>query len=266
MALAPDETTTSRRQNERDYTGSITFSFRCRPARKTGRGRSTSGCSASAKCRSRTSLAGRGGAWFESGAAKLHLGVEPDMAEERPPYEEGAPGLVWFAGWPSLSRGCRRAAYTVTFDAAPPRLRPRAHPGPVWQPHRAAGDSLSPGSRRTLPPAECRAAHYPRAAYRSTTLIFKPPFGRRVSSACSSNIRLLHRLERETLHHHRQHQLALEHREVAAHADVGTPAEREEGIRADTASSTPRRTAPGRTSAGQDRYGRRGGWSTSGSA
>ena len=41
------------------------------------------GCSVSRKSPSRRQLAGRGGAWFESGVVRVHLGVEADFRPAR---------------------------------------------------------------------------------------------------------------------------------------------------------------------------------------
>jgi catechol 2,3-dioxygenase-like lactoylglutathione lyase family enzyme len=56
-------------------------------------------------------LAGRGGAWFESGAAKLHLGVEPDMR----PMRKAHPGLL-VRGLGELLPRLQAAGVQLTFD------------------------------------------------------------------------------------------------------------------------------------------------------
>lgn len=57
------------------------------------------------------SLAGRGGAWFESGALKLHLGAEPDMR----PMKKAHPGLL-VRGLSELVGKLQSAGVTVTFE------------------------------------------------------------------------------------------------------------------------------------------------------
>ena len=66
-------------------------------------------------------LAGRGGAWFESGGVRLHLGAEPDMR----PMKKAHPGLL-VHGLPGLVAALQSAGVTVTFDAPLPGYD-RAH-------------------------------------------------------------------------------------------------------------------------------------------
>jgi catechol 2,3-dioxygenase-like lactoylglutathione lyase family enzyme len=56
-------------------------------------------------------LAARGGAWFESGSLKLHLGVDPDFR----PARKAHPGLL-VRGLEALIGELRRAGYAVTAD------------------------------------------------------------------------------------------------------------------------------------------------------
>lgn len=67
------------------------------------------------------SLAGRGGAWFESGAARLHLGAEPDMR----PMKKAHPGLL-VAGLSELVARLQAAGVPVTFEPPIPGYA-RAH-------------------------------------------------------------------------------------------------------------------------------------------
>lgn len=67
------------------------------------------------------SLAGRGGAWFESGALKLHLGAEPDMR----PMKKAHPGLL-VRGLSELVGKLQSAGVTVTFEPPLPGYD-RAH-------------------------------------------------------------------------------------------------------------------------------------------
>jgi catechol 2,3-dioxygenase-like lactoylglutathione lyase family enzyme len=66
-------------------------------------------------------LAGRGGAWFESGGAKLHLGVEPDMR----PMKKAHPALL-VRGLAELVARLQGAGVQVTFDVPLPGYD-RAH-------------------------------------------------------------------------------------------------------------------------------------------
>ena len=66
-------------------------------------------------------LAGRGGAWFESGAVKLHLGAEPDMR----PMKKAHPGLL-VHGLGDMVARLQAAGIPVTFDAPLPGYD-RAH-------------------------------------------------------------------------------------------------------------------------------------------
>jgi catechol 2,3-dioxygenase-like lactoylglutathione lyase family enzyme len=66
-------------------------------------------------------LAGRGGAWFEAGAAKLHLGAEPDMR----PMKKAHPGLL-VRGLAEMVARLQAAGISVTFDAPLPGYD-RAH-------------------------------------------------------------------------------------------------------------------------------------------
>jgi catechol 2,3-dioxygenase-like lactoylglutathione lyase family enzyme len=67
------------------------------------------------------SLAARGGAWFESGSMKLHLGAEPDMR----PMKKAHPGLL-VRGLAALVARLQAADVPVTFDAPLPGYE-RAH-------------------------------------------------------------------------------------------------------------------------------------------
>ena len=67
------------------------------------------------------SLAGRGGAWFESGGARLHLGVEPDMR----PMKKAHPGLLVHGLAEFVSR-LQAASVQVTFEPPLPGYD-RAH-------------------------------------------------------------------------------------------------------------------------------------------
>ena len=57
-------------------------------------------------------LAGRGGVWFRSGQAELHLGVEPDFRSAHKAH----PGLL-VAGLPELLARCRAAGYQPQPDS-----------------------------------------------------------------------------------------------------------------------------------------------------
>jgi catechol 2,3-dioxygenase-like lactoylglutathione lyase family enzyme len=67
------------------------------------------------------SLAGRGGAWFESGAARLHLGAEPDLR----PMKKAHPGFL-VTGLAELVARLQAAGVTVTFEPPIPGYD-RAH-------------------------------------------------------------------------------------------------------------------------------------------
>lgn len=67
------------------------------------------------------SLTGRGGALFESGGAKLHLGAEPDMR----PMKKAHPALL-VRGLAELVAHLRAAGVDVAFDAPIPGYD-RAH-------------------------------------------------------------------------------------------------------------------------------------------
>jgi catechol 2,3-dioxygenase-like lactoylglutathione lyase family enzyme len=67
------------------------------------------------------SLAGRGGAWFESGACRLHLGAEPDMR----PMKKAHPGLL-VRGLAELVERLRSAGAQVSFEPPIPGFD-RAH-------------------------------------------------------------------------------------------------------------------------------------------
>ncbi len=67
------------------------------------------------------SLAGRGGAWFEAGAARLHLGAEPDMR----PMKKAHPGLL-VTGLAEFVARLRSAGVTVSFEPPIPGYN-RAH-------------------------------------------------------------------------------------------------------------------------------------------
>lgn len=54
-------------------------------------------------------LAKRGGAWFESGEVRIHLGVEGDFR----PAKKAHPGLI-VEGLPELERRLREAGYEVS--------------------------------------------------------------------------------------------------------------------------------------------------------
>ena len=72
-------------------------------------------------------LAGRGGAWFESGAAKIHLGVEPGMGADggAQPLKKAHPGLL-VRGLAEIVARLQAAGVPVSFDAAIPGYD-RAH-------------------------------------------------------------------------------------------------------------------------------------------
>ncbi len=67
------------------------------------------------------SLAGRGGAWFESGSLRLHLGAEPDMT----PMKKAHPGLL-VHGLAGLVARLQAAGVTVSFEPPLPGYD-RAH-------------------------------------------------------------------------------------------------------------------------------------------
>lgn len=67
------------------------------------------------------SLAGRGGAWFESRNVRLHLGVEPDMQ----PMKKAHPGLL-VHGLAELVEKLKAAGVTVTYEPPLPGYD-RAH-------------------------------------------------------------------------------------------------------------------------------------------
>jgi catechol 2,3-dioxygenase-like lactoylglutathione lyase family enzyme len=73
------------------------------------------------------SLAGRGGAWFESGAARLHLGAEPEMGAGGPvhPLKKAHPGFL-VTGLAELVARLQAAGVTVTFEPPIPGYD-RAH-------------------------------------------------------------------------------------------------------------------------------------------
>ncbi len=56
-------------------------------------------------------LAARGGVWFESGALKIHLGVDPDFR----PARKAHPGLL-VRGLDAMIEDLRRAGYRVVSD------------------------------------------------------------------------------------------------------------------------------------------------------
>jgi len=56
-------------------------------------------------------LAARGGVWFESGALKIHLGVDPDFR----PARKAHPGLL-VRGLEALIEELRRAGHDITTD------------------------------------------------------------------------------------------------------------------------------------------------------
>jgi len=56
-------------------------------------------------------LAARGGAWFESGSVRVHLGVDPDFR----PARKAHPGLL-VQGLAALIEDLRRAGYPVVTD------------------------------------------------------------------------------------------------------------------------------------------------------
>ncbi len=66
-------------------------------------------------------LAGRGGVWFEAGAARLHLGVEPGFR----PARKAHPALL-VHNLAELLERCRQAGGRVDDDAPLPGYR-RAH-------------------------------------------------------------------------------------------------------------------------------------------
>jgi catechol 2,3-dioxygenase-like lactoylglutathione lyase family enzyme len=72
-------------------------------------------------------LAGRGGAWFESGSAKLHLGAEPGMPAGGPahPVKKAHPALL-VHGLTELVARLQAAGVTVGFDVPLPGYD-RAH-------------------------------------------------------------------------------------------------------------------------------------------
>ncbi len=67
------------------------------------------------------SLAGRGGAWFEAGACRLHLGAEPEMQ----PMKKAHPGLL-VHGLSELVDQLKAAGVTVTYEPPLPGYD-RAH-------------------------------------------------------------------------------------------------------------------------------------------
>jgi catechol 2,3-dioxygenase-like lactoylglutathione lyase family enzyme len=67
------------------------------------------------------SLAGRGGAWFESGSARVHLGVEPGMI----PMKKAHPALL-VRGLAELVARLQAAGVQVTFEPPLPGYD-RAH-------------------------------------------------------------------------------------------------------------------------------------------
>jgi catechol 2,3-dioxygenase-like lactoylglutathione lyase family enzyme len=67
------------------------------------------------------SLAGRGGAWFEAGSLKLHLGVEPDMR----PMKKAHPGLL-VHGLADLVARLEASGVAVTYEPPLPGFD-RAH-------------------------------------------------------------------------------------------------------------------------------------------
>jgi catechol 2,3-dioxygenase-like lactoylglutathione lyase family enzyme len=56
-------------------------------------------------------LAARGGVWFERGAVKIHLGVDPDFR----PARKAHPGLL-IRGLGALTERLRRAGYAIVDD------------------------------------------------------------------------------------------------------------------------------------------------------
>ena len=66
-------------------------------------------------------LSGRGGAWFESGGVKLHLGAEPEMR----PLKKAHPGFL-VRGLSELVARLQTAGVPVSFDAPLPGYD-RAH-------------------------------------------------------------------------------------------------------------------------------------------
>ena len=67
------------------------------------------------------SLAGRGGAWFEAGGCRLHLGAEPDMR----PMKKAHPGLL-VIGLAELVARLQATGVQVTFEPPIPGYD-RAH-------------------------------------------------------------------------------------------------------------------------------------------
>jgi catechol 2,3-dioxygenase-like lactoylglutathione lyase family enzyme len=67
------------------------------------------------------SLAGRGGAWFEAGDCRLHLGAEPDMR----PMKKAHPGLL-VSGLAEFVARLQGAGVTVRFEPPIPGYE-RAH-------------------------------------------------------------------------------------------------------------------------------------------
>jgi catechol 2,3-dioxygenase-like lactoylglutathione lyase family enzyme len=67
------------------------------------------------------SLAGRGGAWFESGDARLHLGAEPNML----PMKKAHPGFL-VTGLAELVARLQAAGVAVTYEPPIPGYD-RAH-------------------------------------------------------------------------------------------------------------------------------------------
>ena len=58
-------------------------------------------------------MAARGGCWFERGALKIHLGVDPDFR----PARKAHPGLI-VTGLRGLAEKLREGGYTVREDGA----------------------------------------------------------------------------------------------------------------------------------------------------
>ena len=71
-------------------------------------------------------LAARGGVWFETGAVKIHLGVDPDFR----PARKAHPGLL-IHDLDSLIDQLRRARGGVAAGLAPHRKRPHAGEDPA---------------------------------------------------------------------------------------------------------------------------------------
>ncbi len=73
------------------------------------------------------SLAGRGGAWFEAGNCRLHLGAEPDMqvGGSARPLKKAHPGLL-VHGLSELVDKLKAAGVTVTYEPPLPGYD-RAH-------------------------------------------------------------------------------------------------------------------------------------------